>query len=233
MSKRQSVPPGGQTPELPVGANDSGESVDAGGGVPAAGRSGLSWGAEWLPLLIGAAFALAAFLPILFDVIREIPPSYGCGEEEPPGLDQMVASYRQGFEVLHGLAALLLVAAIAALSTARRRRKGVTTGVAATVWAVAVIGAVALAALIGSDTAAAWPAVLPAIALVGVAQALGTQVTALIFAAAIVLLGARAILASRTSSTLYEASTVCWLLLMLTIGHAMVVSGQGHGPWLC
>ena len=196
-----------------------------------------TWGAAWLPLVIAPTFMLAAFLPVLFDVIKDIPPAWDCGEGPPLGQDHdyAVASYKSGWEVLHGFTMLLSLVAVLALSSARKRRVGEGGVGVPTGCAVALFGIVALFSLSGSGLAGAGAiaALLPAIMLGFLAAPLGPQVTGLIAAGLIVCAGLRATLATRVPGPLREPSALCWGVFVLTAGHALIVSQQGHGPYLC
>lgn len=193
-----------------------------------------AWGREWLPLLIAPTFALAALLPLLFDVMKDIPPSYDCGESAGADHDEKVASYQAGYEVLHGLALLLSLSAILALSVARKRREGAGGIGIPTICVVAGVGVATLLALLFEPARFTAVAVLlPAIALTLVAQPLGPQLTGLIAAALLAWAGVRATQAARTAGLLREQSALCWVLFVLTAGHALVVSQQGHGPYFC
>ena len=197
-------------------------------------RTDRAWGREWLPLLIVPTLALAALLLVLFDVIRDIPPSYDCGEGPGAGHDEKVASYRVGYEVLHGLELLLSLSAVVALSGARRRRVGAQGIGIPTVCVVIGVAVVALIALLLEPARVIVVAVLvPAIALVFVAQPLGPQLTALIAAALLAWMGVRATQAVRVAGSLRGQSALCWVVFVLTAGHALIVSQQGHGPYLC
>ena len=146
-------------------------------------RTDRAWGRDWLPLLIAPTFALAALLPALFDVMKEIPPSYDCGESAGADHDEKVASYQAGYEVLHGLALLLSLSAILALSVARKRREGAGGIGIPTICVVAGVGVATLLALLFEPARFTAVAVLlPAIALTLVAQPLGPQLTGLIAA---------------------------------------------------
>jgi len=193
-----------------------------------------TWGAAWLPLVIAPAFMLAAFLPVLFDVIKDIPPAWDCGESPPLG-DHAVASYKSGWEVLHGFTMLLSLVAVLALSNARKRRAGEGGVGLPTVCVAAVLGILALFSLSGSGLAGAGAiaALLPAILLAFLAAPLGPQITGLIAAALIVCAGLRATLATRVPGSLREPSAICWGVFVLAAGHALIVSHQGHGPYLC
>ena len=193
-----------------------------------------AWGAAWLPLLVATTFLLAAFLPLLFDVIREIPPGYECGESPPVGED-VVASYRSGWEVLHGFTMLLSLVAVLALSIARKRRVGEGGAGLPTACAAAVSGIAALLSLSGSGLAlpGAIAALLPASMLAVLAAPLGPQLTGLIAAGLIAYAGVRATVATTTPGPLRGPSALCWGVFALTAGHALIVSQQGHGPYLC
>lgn len=197
-------------------------------------RTDRAWGRDWLPLLIAPTFALAALLPLLFDVIKDIPPSYDCGESTSADHDEKVASYQGGYEVLHGLALLLSLSAIVALSVARKRRAGAGGIGIPTMGVVAGLGVAALLALLfESARVTALAVLLPAIALALVAQPLGPQLTGLIAAALLAWAGVRATQAVRIAGSLREQSALCWVLFVLTAGHTLVVSQQGHGPYFC
>ena len=199
-----------------------------------ADRTDRAWGREWLPLLIAPTLALAALLPVLFDVIKDIPPSYDCGESAGAGHDDKVASYRAGYEVLHGLVLLLSLSAVVALSAARRRRAGAQGIGVPTVCVVIGVAVVALIALLLEPARVTWVAALvPAIALLFVAQPLGPQLTGLIAAALLAWAGVRATQAVKVEGSLRRQSALCWVVFVLTAGHALIVSQQGHGPYLC
>ena len=204
--------------------------------IQAQGRD-RTWGAAWLPLVIAPTFLLAAFLPALFDVIRDIPPAYDCGEGPPLGQDHdyAVASYNSGWEVLHGFTMLLSLVAVVALSIARNRRVGEGSVGIPTVCAAAVLGVVALFSLARSGLAGpgAIAALLPALMLGLLAAPLGPQLTGLIAAGLILCVGLRATLATSIPGPLHGPSALCWGIFMLTAGHALIVSQQGHGPYLC
>lgn len=197
-------------------------------------RTDRAWGREWLPLLIAPTFVLAALLPVLFDVMKDIPPSYDCGESPGADHDQKVASYQAGYEVLHGLALLLSVSAIIGLSVARKRRRGAGGIGIPTMCVVGGLGVAAVLALLFEPArVTALAVLLPAIALVVVAQPLGPQLTGLIAAALVAWAGVRATQAVGIAGSLREQSVLCWLLFVLTAGHSLVVSQQGHGPLFC
>ena len=199
-----------------------------------ASRPDRAWGREWLPLLIAPTFALAAILPVLFDIMQDIPPSYDCGESAGPGHDEKVASYQAGYEVLHGLALLLSLSALVALSVARTRRDGAGGIGIPTLCAVGGLGVAALLALLFEPArVTVVAALLPAIALTIIAQPLGPQLTGLIAAALLAWAGVRATQTVRIAGSLREQSALCWVLFVLTAGHALVVSQQGHGPYFC
>ena len=195
-------------------------------------RDGEPWGADWLPLVLVPGFLLAIVLVLLFDVVREIPPSYDCGESPAPGHD--VESYRSGFEVLHGLTLLFLVAAVAAVSVARRARSGARGIGKPTAVVLAGIGLAALAALAIPDLEMlALLALLPALPLLILAAGLGPQLLGLIAVAVFAWLGVWAVGAVRREGALTQVSALCWTLLALTAGHVLIVAEQGHGPYLC
>lgn len=194
-------------------------------------RADRGWGREWLPLLIAPTFAVAVLLAVLFDVIRDIPPSYDCGESAGVDHDERVASYQGGYEVLHGLALLLSLSAVVALSVTRKRRGGAGGIGLPTMCVVAGLGVAAL--LFEPARVTVVAVLLPAIMLVLVAQPLGPQLTGLVAAALLAWAGVRATQAVRIAGSLRTQSALCWVVLVLTAGHALVVSQQGHGPYLC
>lgn len=197
----------------------------------AAVRIGL--GVEVAPLLIAPTFALAALLPVLFDVIKDIPPSYNCGEGAGADHDEKVASYHGGYEVLHGLALLLSLSAIIAERRAQAPWGSRWIGIP-TMCVVGGLGVAALLALLFEPArVTALAVLLPALALTLVAQPLGPQLTGLIAAALLAWAGVRATQAVRIAGSLRQQSALCWVLFVLTAGHALVVSQQGHGPYLC
>ena len=117
-------------------------------------RTDRAWDREWLPLLIAPTFALAALLPVLFDVMKDIRPSYDCGEGASADHDEngcVLPSRLRG---------------------PPRTRAAVVSGV-------------------------------------------------------------RATHAVRIAGSLREQSALCWVLFVLTAGHALVVSQHGHGPYFC
>ncbi len=197
-------------------------------------RTDRAFGREWLPPLIAPTFALAALLPVLFDVMKDIPPSYDCGKDPGVGHDEKVASYRGGFEVLHGLSLLLSLSAIVALSVARKRRGGAAGIGIPTMCVVAGLGVAALLALSFEPARVTVVAVfLPASALLVVAYPLGAQLTGLVAAALLAWAGIRATQAVRIPGSLRAQSAVCWVVFALTSGHALIVAHQGHGPLWC
>ena len=197
-------------------------------------RDGEPWGADWLPIVLVPGFLLAIVLVLLFDVLREIPPDYGCGESPAPNLDERVASYQSGFEVLHALTLLLLAAAVAAVSVARRGRAGGRGVGKPTAAVLAAIGLAALAAVAIPDLGVLVVLLfLLAVPLLILAGGLGPQLLGLVAVAAIAWLGVWAVRAARRAGALKRVSVVCWSLLGLTAGHVLIVAEQGHGPWLC
>lgn len=100
-----------------------------------------------------------------------------------------------------------------------------------------VLGGLGVAALLAllfeAARFTALAVLLPAIALTLVAQPLGPQLTGLIAAALLAWAGVRATQAVRVGGSLREQSALCWVLFVLTAGHALVVSQQGHGPYFC
>ena len=171
-------------------------------------------------------------------MIREIPPAYDCGEGPPLGQDHdyAVASYNSGWEVLHGLTMLLSLVAALALSIARKRRVGESGIGVPTLGVAAVSGTVAFLALAGSAPGGAGAiavALPPALMLSLLAAPLGPQLTGLIAAGLILCAGLKATLATSIPGPLRAPSALCWAIFVLTAGHALIVSQQGHGPYLC
>src|SRR5215207_3869321 len=72
-------------------------------------------------LLVAVPFMLAAALVLWFDVVREIPPSYGCGDIKPAGHDAAVAAYRRGATLLHLLTIGCTLGVLASISAERGR----------------------------------------------------------------------------------------------------------------
>jgi hypothetical protein len=193
-------------------------------------RSSLPPGAR----VIAAAlpFVLAAVAVLLFDVVREIPADYGCGEDEPLGHDAVVAAYRSGALLLHLLTLGAALGALALLSAGRGRGPlgiGWPTLVAAAAMVLA-----ALLVLLGTDVAlfVLLPLILVVIGIAEVAGPLGPQATGALAAA--LLLGAavwarRAVVRERTLAV----RTALWALVVLTVAHLMLVYFQGDTPTFC
>ena len=167
-------------------------------------------------------FVLAAVAVLLFDVVREIPASYGCGEDDPPGHDAAIAAYRSGAMVFHLLTVAAALGALALLSADRGRGP---LGIGCpTLIAVAVMALVALLALFPGDAAAyvLLPLIVVVVGFVVVAGPFGAQATAAL--AALLLLGAaawarRAVGRGRTLAV----RAALWVLVVLTGAHLLLV----------
>ena len=183
-------------------------------------------------LVAALPFVLAAACVLLFDVVREIPPSYSCGDSDPPGHGDVVAAYHSGALVLHLLTIGAALGALTLLSAGRGRGPlgiGWPTLVA---FAAMVVAAVLVAVL---DTAALIvfiPLVLVVIGIAVVAGPFGAQATGVL--AVLLLAGAaawagRAVARGRTLAV----RTALWALVVLTGAHLMLVLFQGDVPAFC
>jgi hypothetical protein len=177
-------------------------------------------------------FLLAAVTVLLFDVLREIPVSYGCGEDDPPGHDAVVAAYRSGALPLH---LLTIGAAFGALVLLSRDRGRGPLGLGwPTLVAVAVMALAALLVALGAGAAlyVVLPLILIVIGIAEVAGPFGARATGAL--AALLLLGAaawarHAILDDRTVGV----RAALWALLVLAVAHLLLVYFQGDVPALC
>lgn len=180
-------------------------------------------------------FVLAAGLVLLYDVVREIPASYGCGEDDPPGHDAVIAAYRSGAMVLHLLTISVTLGALALLSAGRGRGRGPLGIGWPTLIAVAAMVLIVLQTLLPEDNDAAYvllPLIVVVIGFVVVAGPFGAQATGAL--AALLLLGAaawarRAFARDRTLAV----RTALWALVVLTGAHLLLVYFQGDAPTLC
>ena len=193
-----------------------------------------AWGRSWLPLVVGLSLLAAALLPLVFELAREIPPNYGCGEEPSAGLERRVAEYREGYIALHVVAFVAALATLASLSVARRRRSGRPGMGKATGIVLALLVIFVVAGLVSEEARVGFFLVIfPAIALLWISEQLGPEGTAIVAMALLAGLGAWIVPAARRGGALLAASTTCWTLLLLIPAHALIVSEQGSGPILC
>jgi len=179
------------------------------------------------------AFLLAVVAVLIFDVVREIPPSYGCGESEPAGHNDDIAAYHSGALPLHLLTIGAALGALALLSAGRGRGP---LGVGwPTLIAIAAMVAAALIVLVPIDNAPLLvflPLVMVVLGISVVAGLFGTQATGVL--AALLLFGAaawarRAVVCGRTLAV----RIALWALVVLAGGHLLLVYFQGDPPTLC
>lgn len=184
-------------------------------------------------VVVVGSFVLAVGLVLLYDVLREIPPGYGCGEGEPAGHDAAVAAYRSGATALHLIVIAWTLGGIALLSAPGGRGPfGIGRPTAA---ALALVVVATPLALLGTDVAGVLvlvPLLLVLLGLVTLAEPLGAQATGIV--AALLLLAA----GRWARKTLDAGRTVApraasWALAVLTGAHLLLVSVQGHGAFLC
>ncbi len=184
-------------------------------------------------IVAAVPFALAAALVLLFDVLREIPLDYGCGEDAPAGHDAALAAYRSGATLLHLATVGCALGALTVLSAGRGR------GPLGIGWPTLVVGtlavAAALLALLAGDDAGGYvliPLLLVVIGIVIVADGLGARATALV---AVLLLSGAAVWARRAVGAGHTAGVraALWVLVVLTGAHLLLVYWQGDAPHLC
>jgi hypothetical protein len=193
-----------------------------------------SWGRAWLPLAVAVPLLAAAVLPLVFEVVREIPPNYDCGQEAPAGLERQVAEYREGYIPMHVIAFVAAFASLACLSVARRRRRGLPGIGNATGIALALVGVFLVAGLVSEEARVGLALVVfPAIGLVIVAGMFGAEATGFLALGLLLGLGVWLSAGARREGRLLAASTACWVLLILIPAHVLVVSEQGSGPIFC
>jgi hypothetical protein len=192
------------------------------------------FGERMPPLVVAVAFLTAALLPFVFEVVREIPPNYDCGEEAPAGLARQVADYREGYIPLHVIAFAAAFGALACLSVARRRRRGLPGIGSATGIVLALVGVFLVAGLVSEEARVGFALVVfPAIGLLIVAEQIGPEATGFLALGLLLGLGVWLSAGARHQGRLLAASTACWVLLVLIPAHALIVSEQGGGPIFC
>jgi hypothetical protein len=184
-------------------------------------------------LVVVGPFVLAVGLVLLFDVLRDIPPSYGCGEDEPAGHDAAVAAYLSGATALHLIAIAWALGGVALLS-ARGGRGPFGIGRPTAVALALVVVATPLA-LLANDSAGflvILPLLLVVLGLVSLAEPFGAQSAGIIAAMLLLAVGlwaGRAVDTGRTGAP----RAALWALVVLTGAHLLLVGGQGHGPFFC
>ena len=138
---------------------------------------------RWLPVVVALPFVVAALLTVVFEVAREIPANYDCGEEAAPGLDEQVDAYRKGYIPLHVAGFLSALAALVTISAVRMRRTG-RGGIGwLTGLALGLLIALFVAGAVWEEVRVAFIVVVfPAIGLVMVAQFIGPVATGVLAA---------------------------------------------------
>lgn len=183
------------------------------------------------PFVVAGPFVLAAALALVFDVLRDIPPSYGCGDAEPAGHDAAVAAYRSGAIALHLIAIASTLGAIAVLSAFGARGR-ISIG-RLTIALVLVVVGVSMALVVSGN--ADWlgvPLLLVLIGFVWLAEPFGAQATGIAAALLLVAAGRWAHRASDAGRS-YAACAALWVLALLVGAHLLLVELQGHGAFLC
>lgn len=179
------------------------------------------------------AFLLAATVVLVFDVLREIPLSYGCSESAPAGHDDVVAAYHSGALPLHLLTVGIALGTLTLLSAGRGR------GPLGIGWPTFVALAAALAAavvvLVPIDDAALlvlFPLVAVVLGITIAAGLLGASATGALAATLLVATAAWARRSIARGRTL-PVRTALWALVVLTIAHLLLVFFQGDAPTFC
>jgi hypothetical protein len=192
-------------------------------------------------ILVAVPFVLAALAVLVFDVLREIPLDYGCGESAPSGHEVEVSAYRTGADVLHLAAMGSTLVALAALTD----RRGL--GPFGLSWKTTFgAGLVVLSALVlahwdalEGDVADVVPllgmAGLPTfLVVVGIVELAGPGGPVATGAVAIVGLAfAAAWASSSVGSRTLALRVALWVLMILLGAHLALVYFQGDAPHLC
>lgn len=177
---------------------------------------------------VALPFLFGALLPLIYDVVREIPETYNCSVSEPVGHAAIVSAYEGGANLLHlgvigcALAALLLLSAGGGPAGV-----GWPTLVAAQ---IAVLSAVL--ALYTQTSVVAWvllPLALFALSLAELAGPLGPQATGALAALLLVGVGVQACRAT-LGGRMAWARAALWVLVVLTGTHLLLVYVQGVPP---
>ena len=183
---------------------------------------------------LGALLALVAvpvLIFVIFVVLRDSPPNWDCGDNEPVGQDARLDAFRSGAIALHVGCAAVLGAAIAALSAERVHKRGRPRAVGRpTLLALALVAAYIVASLIVHDlfVFAGFAGFL--VIGVGVeATSGGLTVLAALVVAGLLVWGAR-----RSRARGYLLATVAWFELTIGLaGSLAVIYLDGNGPILC
>lgn len=169
---------------------------------------------------------LAALAVLLFDVIREIPPQYGCGDERPNGQDAALATYRRGSVIFHATTMICAFAGLLLLMPWRRIFAHESR------LRLAVTVALGIAVLALASALVYVLSILVAVGIVSVAHPLGPKATGAI---AVLLLAAGTLVVASKAIADRWLVPGGWLvvLFVLTSGHWLVVTVQGSGPIVC
>lgn len=181
-------------------------------------------------------FLLAATIPLIFDVLRDIPPGM-CGD--PRASDAVLSAYRSWATVLHvGVAVLALAAIVVTGDRPGRGPFGLGLPTFTVVLSMAVVAAV-FAVFVALRSTSFWlllpllPFIFTAGFLTPLAQPLGPDVTGLVVAFLLI-----CIAAAVWAPTVHDGYTAwpracLWTLLLLIGGHLVLVFTQGTGGIGC
>lgn len=200
-------------------------------------RDGRSLSPALRRLVVAGPFVLCAGLALLFDVVRDIPADYDCGEQPAAGHDAAVAAYASGALALHLVAIAWALGAIVLLSARGGRAPGrgpFGIGLPTAAALTALVVATLLVLLTGGGAAflVLLPLLLAAFGLAAVAEPFGPAATGLAAAALLLAAGARSGRVADTGRTV-APRVALWLLALLAGAHLLIVAAQGSGPFFC
>jgi hypothetical protein len=182
-----------------------------------------------LAVNIGVPLALV----LIFVVLRDSPPDWGCGESEPPGQDARLADFRRGAIPLHAAGAALLLAAIAWLSARRVRRADGRGAIGRpTAVGLAVAAVYAVTSLIYHDVF--FPLLIIGFLTVGLTIYAASEGNPLVFLIGLPALAAIAFGLTRERARGYVLAALAWIELLLVLpGSLGAIYINGHGPIIC